>query len=168
MVQLILIHKKGVSVVEFFTQYITWWHWIVLGILFIILEMATGTFIVLGFGIAAVLAGLLDFILNMNFLTQIGVWIFLSILIITISFKYFKAQPTVSNTGQSNFGFDTPGTVTKAIAPHSRGTVQFDTPVLGNTSWSATADQKLEVGTRVTIKEVQGQLISVIPMPLSH
>jgi membrane protein implicated in regulation of membrane protease activity len=58
--------------------------------------------------------------------------------------------------------------VTKAIAPHSRGTVQFDTPVLGNTSWSATADQELEVGTRVTIKEVQGQLISVIPMPPSH
>jgi membrane protein implicated in regulation of membrane protease activity len=155
-------------VIEFFTQYITWWHWIVLGILFIILEMATGTFIVLGFGIAAVLVGLLDLILDMNFLMQVILWIIFSVGIITVSFKYFKAQPTVSNTGQSNHGFDTLGTVTKAIAPHKRGTVRFDTPVLGNTSWSATADQTLEVDTRVTIKEVQGQLISVIPAPRSN
>ena len=154
--------------VEFFTQYVTWWHWIVLGILFIILEMATGTFIVLGFGIAAVLVGLLDLILNMNFLIQVTLWIIFSVGIIALSFKYFKSQPTVSNTGQSNHGFDTLGTVTKAIAPHKRGAVRFDTPVLGNTTWSATADQTLEVDTRVTIKEVQGQLISVIPAPRSN
>ena len=153
--------------VEFFTQYITWWHWVVLGIFFIILEMATGTFVVLGFGIAAILVGLLDLMLNMNFLLEVIIWIVLSIVIIAISFKYFKAQPTVSNTGQSNFGFDTLGTVTKAIAPHTRGTVRFDTPVLGNSSWSATSDLELEVGTRVTIHEVQGQLLSVIPAPQS-
>ena len=149
--------------VEFFTQYITWWHWVVLGIFFIILEMATGTFIVLGFGIAAVLVGLLDLVLDMNFLIQLTLWIILSIVIIAVSFKYFKGQPTVSNTGQSNYGFDTLGTVTTAIAPHQRGKVHFDTPVLGNSTWSATADQTLKVNTRVTIKEVQGQLISVIP-----
>ena len=149
--------------VEFFTQYITWWHWIVLGILFIILEMATGTFVVLGFGIAAILVGLLDLMTGMNFLVEVGVWILLSIVIITISFKYFKTRPTVSNTGQSNFGFDTLGTVTQAIAPHKRGKVRFDTPVLGNSTWSATSDLNLEIGTRVTIQEVQGQLISVIP-----
>ena len=149
--------------VEFFTQYITWWHWIALGILFIILEMATGTFVVLGFGIAAILVGLLDLMTGMNFLVEVGVWILLSIVIITISFKYFKTQPTVSNTGQSNFGFDTLGTVTQAIAAHKRGKVRFDTPVLGNSTWSATSDLELKVDTRVIIQEVQGQLISVIP-----
>ena len=149
--------------VEFFTQYITWWHWIVLGILFIILEMATGTFVVLGFGIAAVLVGVLDLMIEMNFLMEVGLWILFSIVIISISFKYFKSQPTVSNTGQSNYGFDTLGTVTKDIAPDTRGTVRFDMPVLGNSTWSATADQTLATGTRVTIKEVQGQLMSVIP-----
>ena len=153
--------------VEFFTEYITWWHWVALGIFFIILEMATGTFVVLGFGIAAILVGLLDLMTGMNFLMQVGAWLVLSIIIIGISFKYFKTQPTVSNTGQSNFGFDTLGTVTKAIAPHARGTVRFDTPVLGNSSWSATSDLELEVGTRVTIHEVQGQLISVILAPQS-
>ena len=149
--------------VEFLTQHITWWHWIALGIVFIILEMATSTFIILGFGIAAVLVGLLDLIINMNFLMQISLWIILSILIIVLSFKYFKSQPTVSNTGQSNYGFDTLGTVTKTISPQTRGAVHFDTPVLGNTTWSATSDKHLKINSRVTIKEVQGQLIFVVP-----
>jgi len=152
-------------VVEFLTQTITWWHWIVLGILFIILEMATGTFIVLGFGIAAVLVGLLDLVIGMNILVQITLWILFSIVIITLSFRYFKDQPTVSSTGQSDHGFDTKGTVTETIEAHSRGKVTFDDPVLGNTVWHASADQRLNVGDRVTIKEVNGQLIKVVPVP---
>lgn len=150
--------------VEFLTQYVTWWHWIVLGILFIILEMATGTFIVLGFGIAAVMVGLLDLVLSMNFLAQIMLWILFSIIIITLSFKYFKNQPIVSSSGQSDHGFDTKGTVTESIEAHSRGKVKFDDPVLGNTIWHASADQTLNVGDRVTINEVNGQLIKVVPV----
>lgn len=154
--------------IEFLTDYITWWHWIVLGILFIILEMATGTFITLGFGISAVLVGILDLVIGMNFLSQLILWIILSVTTITLLFKYFKQQPTISNTGQSNYGFDTLGTVTHAIAPHKRGKVRFDTPVLGNSTWSATAEEALAVDTRVSIKEVQGQLISVVPAQTSH
>jgi len=154
--------------IEFFTQYITWWHWIVLGILFIMLEMATGTFIVLGFGIAAILVGLADLLFRMNFLLQIALWILFSIIIIAFSFKYFKEQPIVSSTGQSDHGFDTEGTVTQVIEAHRRGKVRFDDPVLGNTVWHAFADQTLNIGDRVTIKKVNGQLIKVVPVPPSH
>ncbi len=154
--------------VEFFTQYITWWHWVVLGILFIILEMATGTFIVLGFGIAAVLVGLLDLIFGLNFLAQVTLWILCSITIIAVSFKYFKDQPTVSSSGQSNHGFDTLGTVTQAINTQTKGRVKFDNPVLGNTIWHASADQTLNIGDRVTIEEVNGQYLKVTPVPTSN
>jgi len=151
-------------VIEFLTAYITWWHWIVLGILFILLEMATGTFITLGFGIAAVLVGLLDLLFDMNFLMQLIAWIILSVSVITLLFKYFKAQPTVSSTGQSDHGFDTVGTVQKTIGAQSRGEVRFDTPVLGNSVWKAVAEQKIEKGQKVTIEEVNGQLIKVVPV----
>jgi membrane protein implicated in regulation of membrane protease activity len=150
--------------VEFLTQYITWWHWIVLGILFIILEMATGTFITLGFGLAAIAVGLLDLMISMNFLAQVIVWIILSIIFISVLFKYFKGQPTISSTGQSNHGFDTLGTVTKSIEAHGRGEVKFDNPVLGNTVWHAASNQNIALGNRVSIEEVNGQLIKVIPI----
>jgi len=151
-------------VVEFLTQTITWWHWIVLGILFIILEMATGTFITLGFGIAAIVVGLLDLVIGLNFLMQVVIWIVLSVILVSLLFKYFKEQPTVSNTGQSDYGFDTLGTVTKSIEAHGRGKVKFDHPVLGNTVWHAASDQNINQGSRVSIEEVNGQLIIVVPV----
>lgn len=150
--------------IEFLITYITWWHWIALGILFILLEMATGTFITLGFGIAAVLVGLLVLIFGMNFLMQLIAWIILSVSAITLLFKYFKAQPTVSSTGQSDHGFDTVGTVQRTIEPQRRGEVKFDRPVLGNSVWKAVSEQKIEKGQRVTINEVNGQLIKVVPV----
>ncbi len=150
--------------VEFLTQYITWWHWIILGILFIIIEMGTGTFITLGFGIAAVIVGLLVLIIDMNFLAQTILWILLSVSIIAVLFKYFKKQPTVSSSGQSDQGLDTLGTVTEAIEAHGRGKVRFDHPVLGNTEWHATSDRNTQAGERVSIEEVNGQLIKVTPV----
>jgi len=155
-----------VQVVEFLTQYITWWHWIVLGILFIIIEMGTGTFITLGFGIAAVIVGLLVLLFGLNFLTQTILWILLSVSIIAVLFKYFKRQPTVSSSGQSDQGLSTLGTVTETIEAHGRGRVRFDHPVLGNTIWHASSDQTIGPGERVAIKEVNGQLIKV--RPISH
>jgi membrane protein implicated in regulation of membrane protease activity len=155
-----------VQVVEFLTQYISWWHWIVLGILFIIIEMGTGTFITLGFGIAAVIVGLLVLLFGLNFLTQTILWILLSVSIIAVLFKYFKRQPTVSSSGQSDQGLSTLGTVTETIEAHGRGRVRFDHPVLGNTIWHASSDRAIEPGERVAIEEVNGQLIKVIP--ISH
>jgi len=150
--------------IEFLTQYITWWHWIILGILFIIIEMGTGTFITLGFGVAAIIVGLLELVVGMNFLVQVTLWLILSVAIIAFFFKYFKKQPTVSNTGQSDQGLDTLGTVTQKIEQHGRGEVRFDDPVLGNTVWHASANQSLNVGERVKIEAVNGQLIKVLPV----
>ena len=150
--------------IEFLTQYIAWWHWIILGILFIIIEMGTGTFITLGFGLAAVIVGLLELLFGMNFLLQVSLWLILSVAIIAFLFKYFKKQPTVSSSGQSDQGLDTLGTVTQKIEQHGRGKVRFDAPVLGNTVWHASANQTLEKGERVRIDAVNGQLIKVMPV----
>ncbi len=149
--------------VEFLNQYVVWWHWVVLGLIFIITEMATGTFISLGLGVAAIIVGLIDLLLGMGVVYQLLLWIILSVAIIAALFKWFKSQPTVSETGQSSYRFDTLGTVTEEIHPHHRGKVAFDTPVLGNTVWHATSDYDLPEGSRIKIVEVNGQLIEVAP-----
>jgi membrane protein implicated in regulation of membrane protease activity len=124
--------------------------------------MATGTFITLGFGIAAVLVGLLTLLTGMNFLTQVILWIILSVGSIALIFKYYKEQPTISSSGQSDHGFDTLGTVIQDIKAQQRGEVRFDTPVLGNSVWKAISDQAIANGDRVSIVEVNGQLIKVV------
>jgi membrane protein implicated in regulation of membrane protease activity len=150
-------------VIEILNHSIVWWHWVVLGLIFIITEMATGTFISLGLGLAAILVGLIDLLLDIEVVYQLLLWILLSIALITALFKWFKSQPTVSETGQSTFRLDTLGTVTVEIHPHQRGKVTFDTPVLGNTVWHATSSRDISKGSRVRIVEVSGQLIEVIP-----
>ena len=139
---------------------VLWWHWVVLGIILLILEMSSGTFIMLGLGVAAIFVGLLDSIIDTSFTTELSIWMLLSILSIAAWFKWFK-DPAVSHTGQSNYTLDTLGTVTEEIHPHDRGKVIFDTPVLGNTVWHATANESIVKGTRVKIVEVNGQLIEV-------
>ncbi len=150
--------------IEYLNDSVVWWHWVVLGLVLIISEMATGTFISLGLGVAGIIVGLIDLIIPMGFAYQLALWIILSILLITALFKWFKSQPTVSNTGQSAYRLDTPGTVTQAIHPHQRGKVTFDSPVLGNTKWNATSDYELAEETRIKIIEVNGQLIKVAPL----
>ncbi|SFZ98791.1 Putative activity regulator of membrane protease YbbK [hydrothermal vent metagenome] len=147
--------------IEFLTLNIEWWHWIAVGILFIIIELGTGTFFILGFGIAAIIVGIIELLINMSFVMQLLLWIILSIVVIAILFKYFKDQPTVSNSGQSDYGLDTLGTVTKAINIQDRGEVKFDRSILGNSLWKATSDETIAIGARVKIEEVNGQLVKV-------
>ena len=150
--------------IELLNHTVLWWHWIIVGLILIIAEMSTGTFITLGLGIAAIAVGLIDLVIPMGFTIQLLLWIILSVILVTAFFKWFKTQPTVSNSGQSSYRFDIPGTVTEKIHPHKRGKVVFDAPVLGNTDWHATSDYELLKGDRIKIIEVNGQLIKVAPI----
>jgi len=139
---------------------IVWWHWLALGFILLMLEMSTGTFVMFGLAVASIIVGLLDYITPITFQNQILLWIVLSSLSFWAWKKWVKI-PQVSNTGQSDHTLDTLGTVTKEIHPHQRGKVTFDTPVLGNTSWHATATEEIEKGARIKIVEINGQLITV-------
>ena len=146
--------------VAYLNETIVWWHWIAIGLFLLILEMSTGTFIILGLGLSAIIVGLLDLMIPMSFTTQIVIWSGLSILSLWAWKKWFKEED-VSDSGQSNYNLDTLGTVVENIEPHSRGTVTFDTPILGNTTWTATATTSIRKNSRVKIVEVHGQLIEV-------
>jgi len=149
--------------IEFLNETVLWWHWIVIGIILLILEMNTGTFFMLGFGVAAILVGIIDNLMGTSFKTELFIWMVLSVLSIAAWFKWFREKP-ITDSGQSNYRLDTLGTVKEDIQPHSRGKVTFDTPVLGNTSWHAISKVDIDKGTRVKIVEINGQLIEVEPV----
>ena len=149
--------------IAFLNETILWWHWILLGLVLLIVEMSTGTFMILGLGVAAILVGIIDNFFPIPFSTELIAWMGLSVLSITIWFKFFIRKP-VSHSGQSNYKLDTLGMVVENIKPHARGQVKFDKPVLGNTLWHATSKLQLDKNTRVKIIEVNGQLIEVAPI----
>jgi len=149
--------------IEFLNETVLWWHWIVFGVALLILDMSMGTFFILGLGVSAIIVGVIDALVDTSFTVELTMWMILSILAITAWFKWFRENP-ITDSGQSNYRLDTLGIVMEDIQPHSRGKVTFDTPVLGNTSWHATAKVDLDKGTRVKIVQINGQLIEVEPL----
>ena len=149
--------------IEFLNETVLWWHWIVMGVILLILEMSMGTFFMLGLGVAAILVGIIDTLFNTSFTLELSIWMVLSILAIVAWFKWFRENP-ITDSGQSNYRLDTLGMVMEDIQPHSRGKVTFDAPVLGNTSWHATSKVDIDKHTRVQIVQINGQLIEVEPL----
>lgn len=149
--------------IAFLNETVLWWHWIVLGVILLIVEMSIGTFFMLGLGLAAIVVGIIDVQMGTSFTVELSIWMLLSLLAIAAWFKWFREDP-ITESGQSNYRLDTLGTVLEDIHPYSRGKVKFDTPVLGNTSWHATSKIDIEIDTRVKIVQVNGQLIEVEPL----
>jgi len=155
-----------IEMIEMLNETVLWWHWIFFGIVLLILEMNTGTFFMLGLGITAILVGFIDTTMSTSFAVELSIWMILSILAIIAWVKWFKEE-TITKSGQSNYRLDTLGIVIEDIEPFRRGKVIFDTPVLGNTSWHATAKININKKTRIQIVQINGQLIEVEPIQKS-
>lgn len=149
--------------IEQLSTELLWWHWVAFGLFLVTSEIFIGTFVMLGLGVAAMLVGVTDNLFNTSIEFELFLWIMLSLASLFLWFKYLK-NPLVENSGQSNYSLDTLGVVTKAIANNGRGEVKFDTPVLGNTTWFATAKENIPKDSRIKIVEVKGQLIEVAPL----
>jgi len=145
---------------EWLDTHVLWWHWVVFGLVLVIGELLTGTFLLLGIGIAAVLVGLLGWLFPMSFTAELMLWSAAALGVVIVWYRSMR-RASETDSGQSAYRVDTPGTVVEAIHPPQRGKVLFDEPVLGNREWPAFADTDIEQGARVRIIEVSGQLIKV-------
>jgi len=150
--------------VELLDNILVWWVWLLIGLGLILAELMTGWIVILGLGIAAIAVGFVVLVVPINAALQILLWMALSVAFTWAFYKWFKRQKIITASGQSNLNLDIIGTVTEEIAPHRRGRVTFDTPVLGSTKWAATASELIAEGSRVKILEINGQLINVAPI----
>ena len=147
---------------EFLNSVLQWWHWIIIGIVFFILEITTFTLIFIGFGITSILVGIIDLIFNTNINFELSIWGIFSIVSITIWYRFFKIK-TVSNAGQSNSMTDMKGIVIEEINPYDRGRVKFNIPLLGEREWEAISktDKKISCGSQIDVIQVKGQILLV-------
>ena len=146
--------------IEYLSTNLLWWHWIAFGIALLTLEIFSGTFMMLGLGLAAIIVGTIDLFYPLTVEMELTIWLLLSVVAIALWFKYMKDN-SVETSGQSNYSLETLGSVIKEIPQNGRGEVKFDAPVLGNTTWFATAKETITEGSRIKIVEVKGQLIEV-------
>jgi membrane protein implicated in regulation of membrane protease activity len=140
-----------------------WWHWMVLGIVLVLLELAVPAFFLVWFGVGALVVGLvLLAVPGLSFAWQVLVWIACSILFIWLWFKVFRPGFHKTRAGMSKGALiGEIGLVIRDIRPFEKGQVRFQKPVLGDEVWESLADDEIKAGERVKVLDVEGNILKV-------
>lgn len=133
---------------------ILWWHWIVLGIILILMEIVVPSFTIFWFGLGALVTGLLQAVFPEISLK----WQLLVFSVSSIGFTFFwfhflvprKKTKTLLTDEQTAIG-QTGIAATRALIPGELGRVAFSVPVLGEESWMYLAEEPIEAGNRVRV-----------------
>jgi len=143
---------------------IEYWHWIIFGLLLSLSEIFVLSFVLLWFGLSAIVVGLLLAIIEIPLTIQILLWIFLSAFNVFAWFKW--VSPRLKNKTLSGMSREKMlgqvGSVIEFNPVHEgRGTLRFPAPILGADEWQFICEDTLEVGTRVIVKEFSGNSLIV-------
>ena len=142
---------------------ILWWHWVVLGIVLMLLELAVPAFFLIWFGLGALIVGaLLALFTSAPFALQVLAWTAFSLFFIWLWFKVFKPNIYKSRAGMARGSLiGEVGLVTRDIRPYEKGQIRFQKPILGDEVWESVADEEIRVGERVRVLEVEGNTVRV-------
>ncbi|MCM8627519.1 NfeD family protein [Accumulibacter sp.] len=142
--------------------FLEWWHWIVLGLILMIAELALPAFFVVWFGLGAIGLGIILLVVpDLAPWLQILLWAGLSAALVGIWFRYLRPR-TVSAVGTSAAHVaGEVGVLATDLTPETRGQVRFQKPILGADAWECYADTAIRAGERVRIVVVEGSYIKV-------
>ncbi len=136
---------------------VLWWHWIVMGIILVVMELVVPSFTIFWFGLGAILTGLLLAVLpDISLKWQLLVFSGSSIGFTFIWFRLFVPRKKIKALlvdEQAAIG-QTGIAATRALRPGDIGRVAFSVPVLGDESWAYLADVPIETGNRVRVVAV--------------
>ncbi|MFA6179999.1 MAG: NfeD family protein [Candidatus Methylopumilus sp.] len=139
------------------------WVWGILGLILLAFEMATGTFYVLWFGIAAlIVAGALTMFPAINIAIQLLLFSVLSLGSLAIWRRYYKKNSTDLKIGQSQGDeIGRTGIIIEAVSARKNGRIQFAQGVMGSREWTAIANEDIEVGADAAIISIEGNSLRV-------
>jgi len=151
--------------VEWLDANVAYWHWIVVGLLLAGLEIFVPSFVVLWFGVAAILVGLLMVIVTMGFTAQLFIWGGGAVLLLVLWHKLIS--PRMLNKTMAGMSREAiigqVGTVMEYSSVRARGDLRFPAPLLGNDEWEFIYEGQLQAGDRVVVTDVSGNALIVMP-----
>ena len=139
-----------------------WWHWAVAGIILILAELAVPAFVLVWFGLGALVVAMLVAIADVGVTTQLAAWLVTSVFLVFIWFKVFRPESHKTRIGMSEPAMiGEVGLLARDVAPFEKGEVRFQKPLLGTDTWPCIADEEIPAGTRVKVVAVEGSLLKV-------
>lgn len=141
---------------------ILWWHWLVMGLFLIGLELVIPSFTIVWFGLGALLVGIIVAIIpTFPLPAQILSWTIVSAALTAAWFRFFKPRSRTFAGSSKDAVIGESGLVIKAAAQYEKGRVKFQLPLLGADEWPCMADEPLQVGDRIRVVDVEGHLLKV-------
>lgn len=134
-----------------------WWHWILLGIVLVMLELVVPSFTIFWFGLGAILTGLLLVLLpELSVEWQLLIFSASSIGFTFLWFRYLRPRrQAVSAAADEQLAVGQTGiAATRALTPGEIGRVVFSVPVMGHESWEYTAEEPINTGERLRVTAV--------------
>lgn len=129
-----------------------WWIWIIIGVIFLFIELFTNTFFGLWMAIAALLPAAISLIKpEISVEIQIISWIIAMIVCGVLWVKFSKPDAPLQAMDDQLVGQI--GVLAKSCDTENSGTVLLQKPVGGATQWQCIANQPIAADTRVVIKE---------------
>ena len=139
------------------------WVWGALGLVLMAAEMATGTFYVLWFGVAALCVSVATWIFpELSHAMQFTIFAVLSLGSLAIWRRYYKKTETHYRVGQAQGEeIGRIGTVVKATSATQNGTIRFAQGLMGSREWVALSDEPIDAGSDASVVAVEGNTLRI-------
>lgn len=143
-----------------------YWHWIIFGFALMALEVILPSFMMLWFGLAAlIIGGALWLMPDLSLTVQIFSWTILSISVAIAWFKWLR--PIADNKALAGLGIEAligqTGIALQLPSNGSRGKLRFPAPILGNDEWDFILQQgnDIAIGDRLRVVDISGNSLIV-------
>ncbi|ADI28542.1 NfeD family protein [Methylotenera versatilis] len=139
------------------------WMWAAIGIILLAVEMATGTFYVLWFGVAALCVAVIMWLFpNTSEAIQYSAFAALSLSSLAIWRINYKKTSTSTRVGQSQGEeIGRVGTVIETASLKQNGKIRFAQGLMGSREWTAIADETIESGSDARVVAVVGNALKI-------
>ncbi|MES2182884.1 MAG: NfeD family protein [Pseudomonadota bacterium] len=139
------------------------WVWGAVGLVLLAIEMATGTFYVFWFGIAALCVAVATWLFpNIQQAIQYAMFAVLSLGSLAIWKFNYKKTETHSRVGQAQGEeIGRIGTVIESVSLKQNGKIRFAQGVMGSREWTAISDETIEAGSDAAIVAVVGNTLKI-------
>lgn len=144
-----------------------YWHWLVLGLLMLGIELFVPSMTAIWFGLSALVVGVLLWVFpDASFTVQLAVWIGLSTVLAYIWFVLIKPKHIIDDEHAVQLTGEV-ATLTSLPAEGKHGKVRFSVPVMGKDEWPCAIKegQTLQFGDRVVVDGmIEGNTVMLVKL----
>jgi inner membrane protein len=149
------------------SQVILYWHWLIFGMLLMMVELFIPSMTILWFGLGGLLVGCWLWVApTTHFSAQLFLWALASCGFVLLWFKLLK--PRMLHRTKAGISREAVlgevGQVIKATGADQLGCVRFTTPLLGADEWPFRSDEPVAIGDRVAVSDISGNTLIVKPV----